>query len=356
MVMHNNINTGKSVFCRLWAFGAGSLLLWLPSALTVADALQDAPEYVTSTPMLEDQPVKTELRDIQIIAPEEFKPSIRNNLPQLMEKRQIEAVASDSPYVLLPHRPNYVMPFTYQTKPNNQELDNLLDHYAADTSDYHNAGYEHLEAFFQFSIKYVLREGALTKFGRIEVAYTNRSFWQAYNSDISKPFRETNHEPEIIYSWQPRNRWLDQAYISLNHQSNGQTSSLSRSWNRVIAGGATVFSNHIWAGRLWWRIPEGGGSDPYDPSDDDNPDIEDYLGYGELVYLHVWGNQNVSVMLRNNLDRVDNRGAVEIGWTFPVSRKLKGYVQYFNGYGESLIDYNHYQERIGVGIKLSDWF
>lgn len=341
-------------FCRkLLATAVFSSLL----LLSVAEAaVPEQPEYTTNTPLLEDAPLRTETVDIQLIAPEEFKPAIRENLPQLMEKRQIEAIASDSPYVLLPHRPNYVMPFTWQTYPNNQELDNLLEHYSADASDYRGDGFSHIEAVFQFSIKYVLREGALTRFGRVQLAYTNKSFWQAYNSDISKPFRETNHEPELMYSWQPEANWIDEAWVSLNHQSNGQTSSLSRSWNRIIGGGASVFSSRILAWKVWWRIPEGGGSDPYDPSDDDNPDIEDYMGHGELALIEVFGNQSLSVMLRNNLDRVDNRGALELGWTFPVSRKLKGYVQYFNGYGDSLIDYNHYQERFGIGIKLSDWF
>jgi phospholipase A1 len=62
------------------------------------------------------------------------------------------------------------------------------------------------------------------------------------------------------------------------------------------------------------------------------------------------------ITLRDNLDWNENRGSVNLGWSFPLTRKMKGYVQYFNGYGESLIDYNRYQERFGIGIKLSDWF
>ncbi len=89
---------------------------------------------------------------------------------------------------------------------------------------------------------------------------------------------------------------------------------------------------------------------------DDNPDIHEYLGYGELTGAYKWGNHTFALLLRNNLQRNDNRGAAQIDWSFPFREKLRWYFQYFTGYGESLLDYNASSDSVGVGIQLTDWF
>jgi phospholipase A1 len=64
-----------------------------------------------------------------------------------------------------------------------------------------------------------------------------------------------------------------------------------------------------------------------------------------------------SAMSRNNLESGFSRGAVELTWSFPLGNYpfLKGYIQYFNGYGESLIDYDNHVNKIGIGFALTDW-
>ena len=100
--------------------------------------------------------------------------------------------------------------------------------------------------------------------------------------------------------------------------------------------------------RVWATAFNGNGSD------NDNPDIADYMGYGDLKLLYRFNDrQNISTTMRYNPKT--GKGAVKAGYTFPLKGKLKGYVQGFHGYGENLLDYNHKHNSIGFGLMFNDW-
>ena len=266
----------------------------------------------------------------------------------LVKRLQLEKNIADNPFSITPHRPNFLLPLTYA---------NIKDAPYVGTSE--NNKLDDIELVFQVSIKYLAIENLFIDDLNMQLAFTSVSWWQAYNSDISSPFRETNYEPEIIFTYQKPFEFLgttiDNSYIAFNHESNGKSGDLSRSWNRVIGGVAWINNDISVALRAWWRIPES-GLNSSGRHVDDNPDIEKYLGNGELAFLwQISDEHNLTIMLRNNL-KSDNKGAVKIGWSYPLSKRLKGYVEYFNGYGESLIYFNHHIERFGIGIKLTDWF
>ncbi|MDH3219008.1 MAG: phospholipase A [Gammaproteobacteria bacterium] len=268
----------------------------------------------------------------------------------VIERIERERAVQDNRSVLLAHKRNYLLPLTYAWQPND-------DVFEAGSADF-GAKLDNLEFQFQLSIKATVAEALFTDGDALLVAFTVKSFWQAYNREISAPFRETNYEPEIFWitpvPWEILGGDATLFALGLSHQSNGRSLPFSRSWNRIYGSVIWERRRFVFNFKTWWRIPEDEKDDPLDPEGDDNPDIEDFLGNFEFNVAYRKYDQEVSVMLRNNLDRDSNRGAIQIDWTFPLQRRFRGYVQYFNGYGESLIDYNADIERFGIGILLSD--
>ncbi|WP_435274996.1 phospholipase A [Psychrobium sp. nBUS_13] len=262
-------------------------------------------------------------------------------------RNSYEQQVIENPFAILPHKPNYLLPFTYSNV-DTDIYDGILD----------GEEFDPVEAKFQISIKYVAYQDFVFDNIDMQFAFTATSWWQTYNSKLSAPFRETNYEPEVIFTyekpWQLFGMPIDMTYLSFNHQSNGKGGEFSRSWNRIIGGLVMSHGPVIYGVKAWWRIPEDEKETP-DGLGDDNPDIEDFMGKGEIGALwQINDHHNLSIMLRNNF-KSDNKGAITLGWSFPISSHLQGYVEYFNGYGESLIYYNERTQQIGVGIKLTDW-
>ena len=244
------------------------------------------------------------------------------------------------------HRPNYILPITWADHPNQTPTSPRL---GATGYDY---DLKREEAKYQISFKVPLLTGFMDKRTTLWFGYTQKSFWQLYNQDESAPFRETNYEPELFLRYQTD--WkigpgrLNTLHVGINHQSNGQAEPRSRSWNRIIGMGTYTYDRWLFMVKPWIRLPEG--------NTDDNEDIERYLGHGSYHAIYkLTEDRTFSMKLLNNLRSSDNKTSVELGYSFPMGDTIKGFVHYYNGYGESLIDYNQRIQRVGVGIMLNDW-
>jgi len=264
---------------------------------------------------------------------------------RIVEERQNDT----SEFVLTPHRMNYILP-VYST--------NQINPDAYSEAETINDGYKTVESKFQLSLKLPLSYHSLFVDGdRIYAGFTIEAWWQVYANDISSPFRETNYRPEMFYvaplDWHPNDANTG-IMLGFEHQSNGRSGSLSRSWNRIYAEFIYEQGNLVWRVRPWYRLPEDTKTDPTSPKGDDNPDIDDYLGNVEYGIGYDFGKYELSALMRQNF--ATSNGSVQVNLTTPLYGKLKGYITVFNGYGDSLIDYNHSQTRVGVGIALNNMF
>jgi phospholipase A1 len=254
--------------------------------------------------------------------------------------RRIQKDADLETFTLTTRKPNYIA-YSY--------LDNLNREAYEFTGDADKL--EHTEIKFQLNFQTKLADDLFERQADLWFSYTQVSYWQLFSGDISAPFRETNYEPEIYASFLTDYDFfgLDGRVVNLGvvHQSNGRAEPLSRSWDRAYV--QFIFTRDDFALSLkpWYRFKESS-------KDDDNPEIEDFMGNYEIRAYQRWDEHLFSVMLRNLFDDEDRYNA-ELQWSFPIKRRIRGLVQWYKGYGENMIDHDHKNHRISFGIMMTDW-
>ncbi len=252
-----------------------------------------------------------------------------------------------TPFCIRPYLPIYLLAYTTTNTnrtPSSPNPDNTVS-----TPENITRG----ELKYQISLKTKVANDVFGNNGDLWMGYTQVSHWQIFNESRSRPFRETSYSPDTnlvfrtnfdVLGWKARMLGL-----GLVHQSNGRSNPLSRSWNRATASLGLEREDWSVTFRPWWRVLEFG--------EDNNPDISDYMGRGDVEIVHVAGDSQFALMLRHSLRGGDrSHGAVQFDWAFPIAAPLRGHVQIFNGYGESLIDYNHRAWYAGVGLSLIEWY
>ncbi|WON77128.1 phospholipase A [Serratia sp. UGAL515B_01] len=244
----------------------------------------------------------------------------------------------DTPFTFYAYEPNYLI-YTYTSDLNKEAIEsyNWAEYAKKD------------EVKFQLSLAFPIWNGIAGENSLLGASYTQSSWWQLSNSKESSPFRETNYEPQIFLGWATDYQFagwtLRDVEVGINHQSNGREDPTSRSWNRGYARLMAQRGDWLVELKPWFRIPE-------NANNDDNPDITKYLGYYRLRVGYALGESVFSVDSHYNWNT--GYGSAELGWSYPITSHVRFYTQLFSGYGESMIDYNYRQTRIGVGVMLND--
>ena len=219
----------------------------------------------------------------------------------LLDRAWVVDPESEMALVRLYH-PNYALFGRYTTDINTAPYEPLFDAFAEDGE------FDSVEAKFQLSFKARLWADEERDLG-VWFAYTQQNQWQVFNGDMSKPFRETNYMPEFFVNLRPGlelGDWhLNQLNLGYNHQSNGRADPISRSWDRLFVEVGIERGDFALLARAWARIE-------LDSGEDDNPDITDYLGYGELTGIWKPGENSFTFMLRGN--PATGKGAGQVTW------------------------------------------
>ncbi len=255
------------------------------------------------------------------------------------EKVVLEKKQAYNPFSVLPFQPIYVLPFFYSPTSNPDDLSSL-----------NHSDLKKTEFKFQISLKSAIWQGFFAKDNILYIAYTQQSFWQSYNH--SPFFRTNNFEPEIFLENNvnihlPLGWKLQLISPGAVHQSNGRGDNWERSWNRLYVDFQFSHNDLLVSLKPWYIIKE--------KSLNYNPDIAHYMGHGSLLVSYRRKDNVFTLMTYNNFESGFQRGATQFTWSFPLVNKIRGYSQFFRGYGQNLLQYNHRSTNVGFGVALSDW-
>lgn len=259
------------------------------------------------------------------------------------ERAQKESELKPDNFAITLYKPTYILPLYYTGSP----YDAI---YAGNTPN--NEGIKKAELKYQLSFKVPVWRNILKRRSTLYLAYTQLSYWQAYNRVAF--FRETDYEPELYLAnevnWCLFGDWkFNFINIGAIHQSNGFGNELERSWNRVYLE-VILSSNDNWMFSLKpWIVFHDRAFREH------NPNIADYLGYGRILIAYKIGRQVIALQAHNIIESGAKHASGELTWSFPITSYINGYLQVFSGYGQSLIEYDHRTNSAGIGLTLNNW-
>ncbi|MFA6760150.1 MAG: phospholipase A [Sulfuricurvum sp.] len=313
-------------------------LLLLASTLFASDAkllkeaskLEDEARYEEAMQIYKEIALKHASKDIQL--PKSSTSGFYEHLDRLEDEQTQDSLKQivTKDFGIFAYKKNYFLPLTYT-------FEDLHDRKSTETA-------------FQISLEKPLFENLLGLDETISLGYTQRSFWQTTKK--SAPFRETNYSPEIFLVAPISGvKNLKGVKFSALHYSNGRDGKQSRSTNRAYAELFFQYKDLFISPKIWYKLPFG-------TQDRDAKELYNYYGYGELSMLYTYKKQTFDLLFRNNLKHRTNRSSLELNWTFELPESffthgIYGIVQFYHGYGHSLIDFDKKLTNVGFGFAIS---
>lgn len=206
------------------------------------------------------------------------------------------------------------------------------------------------DAKFQVSIRHRLTNSVLPFKTYLYFTYTQKAFWDVFKESF--PFRDLNFNPAIgigrtlVY----KNRLLGAMALQLEHESNGKDGLDSRSWNKITFASTFILHEHwMLESEMWIPIVDGG----------QNKDIVEYSGWANLSLEYTSPNRKyvmgVSVTKRKGWNLNHNVTLQAAARIFSDSNQFL-FIEYYNGYGEAMLDYKQHRQRLRFGFVIKPDF
>jgi len=199
---------------------------------------------------------------------------------------------------------------------------------------------------FQISIAQRLTNATLPWGTYLYLFYSQKCFWNVLEN--SMPMTDLNFNPGIGLT-KPlfvKNRYVGKVSLIVEHESNGRDSIWSRSWNKVsLAANIIIDPNLSVAGKVWIPIIDG----------ENNRDILKYSGIYQVSVQAMTDNRKLSgalTLVKRKGWNLNYNTIFELAYRFSSKSNQYLFLQYYNGYGEGLLDYKVWKSQLRVGIVI----
>lgn len=224
------------------------------------------------------------------------------------------------------------------------------NYFTVGTTPFHKPTATNSDVKFQISLAIRLTDTVLPWNSFLFLMYTQKTFWNVFENSL--PMHDLNFNPGIGWSkpFFNKNRYVGKLTLLLEHESNGRDGEDSRSWNRISFYGSTIIDEWLMAhAKFWIPIIDG----------ENNKDILKYCGIYQSGVVITTPNKKFNfglTLVKREGWNFNFNTIFEASWKVHEKSNLNLFLQYYNGYGESLLDYNQFHSRLRVGIVFKPRF
>lgn len=224
------------------------------------------------------------------------------------------------------------------------------NYFTVGTSINHTPSRTNSDVKFQISIAQRLTKSTLPGNTFLFLMYTQKTFWNVFEKSL--PMRDLNFNPGIGISrpFFNKDRYVGKLTLLLEHESNGRDGLASRSWNRISFSGSILIDEWIMVhGKVWIPIIDG----------ENNRDILNYCGIYQTGVQIMSPNKRLGgaiTLVKRKGWNLNFNTILEFNWLVHKKSNQYLFVQFYNGYGEGLLDYKQFHSRIRAGIVIKPKF
>ena len=203
---------------------------------------------------------------------------------------------------------------------------------------------------FQISIAQRLTKSTLPWNTYLFLTYSQKCFWNVFEE--SMPMRDLNFNPGIGLGKLliVKDRLIGKMMLLVEHESNGRDGEDSRSWNKIsLSASIFVDPQFMVHGKVWIPIIDG----------QNNKDILKYSGIYQTGIQVTSKNKRFGMaitLVKRQGFNLNFNTIIQLNYKLFKKDNQYLFLQYYNGYGENLLDYNKFHSRLRAGIVIKPAF